>query len=162
MSQEGMRTRKEAYPGMSPVFVYMSTIRGLLARERRVISQGPPTEYGSLEVNEWGFIQRRVMTGLRREEDRIDRPMVVTSEGVEYIPPALRWISALFFSREWVQGTYAVSSPRSRYQTILSVMTAESFEEGGNLQEEAVKLRGLYRLFSTMVGKSTPVMFSNA
>jgi len=35
-------------------------------------------------------------------------------------------------------------------------------EFAGNVQEEAVRLSGLKRLSSTIVGNAVPVMFSNA
>lgn len=50
---------------------------------------GAPTKYEGFDVNECGFIQRRVVTGFKRDDDRIERPSVITSLSVEYIPPAL-------------------------------------------------------------------------
>jgi len=68
---------------MPPSLVYKSNTLDGEARTRRQISQGAPTEYWRFAVWEIGFSQRRVWTGERREEERMERERVVRSVRVE-------------------------------------------------------------------------------
>lgn len=52
-----------------------------------------PIEVYREEVWVCGFIHFRVVTGSRRDERRIERPIVAMSFMVEYIPPALTYRS---------------------------------------------------------------------
>jgi hypothetical protein len=58
-------------------------------RECHLLSHGAPTAVEGSETKPWGFSQRRVTEGRKREEERMEPPMVAISDGVAYIPPAL-------------------------------------------------------------------------
>jgi hypothetical protein len=90
----------------------------------------------------------------------MERPMVATSEGVAYSPPALEGVSWSYdVGRE---ETHAASSPRGIVHSELLGMIAELLLDGKNNDVPFDRFKGLNKLFWTEVGKSTPVMFSNA
>lgn len=92
----------------------------------RLISHGAPTAVEASETREMGFIQRRVREGRRREEVKIERPIVVISFGDDQDPPA------------------AVSSPASMEKYMGSGIIPVAFEPpGGCLHEELFKFRGV-------------------